>query len=134
MEMPSISLLSITPLYVALLGLIWIVMTLRVGLYRVKNEINIGDGGDPEMQRRVRGQGNFIESVPLAVALLLVMELVGASDTWLHALGATLVLGRLLHYVGLTEIGPFQCRPAGMFATLGVYLISSGWILVDLYL
>ena len=133
MEMPSIALLSVTPLYIALLGLMWLPFTLRVGGYRVKNKINIGDGDDPEMIRRIRGHANFTETVPLAVALLLAMELIGAGDTWLHALGATLVIGRLLHYVGLTEIGPFACRPIGMFATISVYLVSSVWILYALY-
>jgi len=70
--------LSVTPLYVALLGLLWVPFTLRVGLCRVKNAINLGDGGDAELLRRIRGQGSFIESVPLAVVLLIVMELVGA--------------------------------------------------------
>ena len=85
------------------------------------------------MIRRIRGHANFTETVPLAVALLLAMELIGAGDAWLHALGATLVIGRLLHYVGLTEIGPFACRPIGMFATISVYLVSSVWILYALY-
>ncbi len=131
MEMPSIAVLSVTPLYIALLGLIWIPVTLRVGLYRAKNQILIGDGGDAEMLRRIRGQGNFIETVPLAVIMLVMMEVLGASDTWLHALGATLVIARLLHYVAMTEIGPGAGRPIGMFATLAVYLVSAVWILID---
>lgn len=123
--------LSVTPLYVALLGLICIPLTLRVGLYRVKNKINLGDGDDAEMQRRIRGHANFIETVPLAVLLLLVMDLMGAGAPWLHALGSLLVVGRLLHYLGLTRLGPFACRPIGMVATLSVYLIGGLWILVN---
>jgi uncharacterized membrane protein YecN with MAPEG domain len=133
MEIPSPSLLSITPVYVALLGLLFVPFTMRVGLYRVKNEINLGDGNDPELLRRIRGQGNFIETVPLALILLVVMEIMGASDTWLHALGTALVIGRVLHYLGVTETGPFIGRPVGMFATIAVYLVASGWILVKLY-
>jgi uncharacterized membrane protein YecN with MAPEG domain len=133
MEMPTLSLLSVTPIYIALLGLLFLPFTLRVGLYRVKNEINLGDGGDAEMIKRIRGQGNFVETVPLALFLLLTMELMGASDIWLHALGATLVVGRLLHYLAITELGPFLGRPIGMFATLGIYIIAPIWILVDLF-
>ena len=129
MDTTSAAMLFITPLYVALLGLLWVPFTLRVGLYRVKSKINLGDGGDTELLRRIRGQGNFIESVPLAVTLLIVMELVGAPGVWLHTLGAMLVVGRLLHYIGVTGIGPFMCRPVGMVATLSVYLASSAWIL-----
>ena len=57
----------------------------------------------------------------------------GAGDTWLHALGGTLVLGRLMHYVGLSGMGPWQARPAGMVLTFTVYLVSSGWMLYDLF-
>lgn len=124
--------LSVTPLYVALLGLIFIPYTMRVGLFRLKSKILIGDGGDPEMLRRIRGQGNFIETVPLALILLVVMELCGAGNAWLHSLGSLLVFGRLCHYLGLTEIGPGNLRPVGMSSTLGVYLVASGWLLYNL--
>ena len=87
----------------------------------------------PELLRRIRGHANFIESVPIALIILIMMEVLGASDTWLHAVGATLVAGRVLHYLGMTELGPFICRPAGMVATNLVYLVGSVWILVDLF-
>ena len=66
METTSVAPLSVTPLYLALLCLLWILFTMRAGFYRAKKEINLGDGGDPELLRRIRGHGNFIESVPLA--------------------------------------------------------------------
>ena len=131
MEMPNINLLSITPIYIALLGILFVPFTMRVGLYRVKNEIIIGDGKDEELIRRIRGQGNFVETVPLAVVLLLLMEILGAGETWLHALCALLVGGRFLHYLGITELAPSICRPAGMFATLSIYFVAPIWILMD---
>jgi hypothetical protein len=132
MEMPNINLLSITPIYIALLGILFVPFTMRVGLYRVKNEIIIGDGKDEELIRRIRGQGNFVETVPLAVVLLLLMEILGAGETWLHALCALLVGGRFLHYLGITELAPSICRPAGMFATLSIYFVAPIWILMDM--
>ncbi len=129
MEMPS--LLSITPLYVAILGLMFIPFTMRVGLYRVKNNILLGDGGNEELIKRIRAQGNFIETVPMALFLLIMMEVLGASNTWLHALGALLVFGRVLHWFAMSELGPSVGRPVGMVSTIGTILISSVWILVD---
>jgi uncharacterized membrane protein YecN with MAPEG domain len=131
MELPAISLLSVTPLYAALLGLLFIPFTMRAGLYRVKSKIFIGDGGDPEMLRRIRGQGNFVETVPLALILLIVMELSGAGHNWMNVLGALLVFGRLSHYIAITEIGPNFLRAVGMVSTLSVYLVSCGWILYN---
>jgi uncharacterized membrane protein YecN with MAPEG domain len=132
MEISNISLLTITPIYIALLGILFIPFTMRVGLYRVKNKINLGDGQDEKLIKLARGQGNFIESVPLAVVLLLVMEVLGAGSVWLHTLGVLLVGGRSLHYLGITGLGHLLCRPVGMLATLSVYLVSSVWILLNL--
>ena len=129
MELPS--LLSITPIYIAILGLLFIPLTMRVGLYRIKTKIAIGTGDDPEMVRRMRGQANFIETVPMALFLLIVMEVLGASDTWLHVLGLALVLARVAHYLGLTELAPLAFRATGMVATLLTILVSSLWILID---
>ena len=130
MELPS--LLNVIPIYAAVLGLIFLFITGRCGLYRAKSGVLIGDGGDAEMIRRMRGQGNFVESVPLALILLLLLEVTGASDTWLHSLGAMLVVGRVLHYAGLTEMGPGWLRPPGMVFTLLPILVSSIWLLADL--
>lgn len=130
MDMPSMNLLTISPIYLALLGILFIPFTMRVGAYRMKNKVNLGDGGDPELIKRIRGQGNFVETVPLAILLIVVMEVLGAGDMWLHGLGTALVAGRFLHYLGVTDLGPFVCRPIGMFATLAVYLVAPVWILV----
>ena len=129
MELPALSLLSVTPIYLALLGLMMVPITLRVGMYRFGNKIDIGDGGDETLLRLMRSQANFVETVPLAAILLIAMELMGAGGTWLHALGATLVIARVLHYLGLSRLGPFLGRPLGMVGTLTVYLVSSGWLL-----
>ena len=132
MNMPAISLLSVTPLYVAILGLLFVPITLRVGAFRLKNKVDLGDGGSEDLLRRIRSQANFVETVPLAVLLLVTMELMGAGDTWLHALGATLVIARVLHFLGISGLGPFIGRPLGMVGTFTVYLVSSIWILYSL--
>ncbi len=125
------SLLTITPIYIAVLGLLFISFTVRVAVYRIKTKISIGIGGDPEMERRMRCQANFIETVPIALFLLISMELSGASDTWLHTLCLVLVLARISHYVGLAKFGPLFFRVIGIAATLGTILVSSIWILIN---
>lgn len=130
--MEQISVLSITPIYIAILGLLFIPITMRVALYRIQSKITIGTGDDPEMVRRMRGQANFIETVPMALFLLIAMELLGASNTWLHALGLTLVLGRTAHYFGMIEIAPFAFRVIGIVATMLTILLGSIWIAIDM--
>ena len=112
----------------------FIPLTMRIGLYRLRNRVDLGDGGNSELERMIRCQGNFVETVPLAVVMLVVMELMGAGDAWLHALGALLVFARVLHYLGLSRMGPFIARPVGMVGTFTVYLVAGLWILVDLFL
>ncbi len=129
--MELIPVLSITPIYVAILGLLFLPITIRVAMYRIKSRISLGTGDDPEMVRRMRGQANFIETVPISIFLLIVMEVQGASNMWLHALGITLVLGRIAHYLGLVDIIPFAFRVVGIAATLLTIFLGSIWIVID---
>jgi len=122
--------LSITPIYIAALGLLFIPITMRVAIYRIKSKISLGAGDNPEMLKRMRGQANFVETVPMALFLLITMEVLGASNMWLHALGLLLVLGRTSHYFGLTDIVPFAFRVIGIMATMLTILIGSIWIVV----
>jgi len=121
---------NVMPLYAGLLGLLFIVFTLRVGFYRVKNKVSLGDGGDKTLLKRIRGQANFTETVPIALILLLLMEACGAADVWLHSLGTALVLGRLSHYLQLTDVvKPLLFRMGGMIATMITVLVASLWLL-----
>ncbi len=132
--MEPTSILSITPIYIAVLGLLFVAITARIALYRTKSRISLGTGGDPEMLRRMRGQANFVETVPMALFLLVAMEMLGASNTWLHALGLTLVLGRVVHYFGLIKLAPLSFRIFGIGVTLLTILLGSIWILIDVLL
>jgi len=124
--------IPISTLYVAVLGLMFIPFTAYVGAYRAKNNILIMDGGDPEMTRRIRAQANFIETVPLAVILIILMEINGAGSTWLHSLGAVLVVARFVHYLTMvTNPANAVPRALGMLGTISVYLVSSIWLLTQ---
>lgn len=87
----------VTPLYAALLTLWFLVLTWRVVQFRRSGRVSVGDGGNPLMQRAIRAHANFAEYVPLALVLLLVIELSRFSIYVVHALGAALLSGRLLH-------------------------------------
>jgi uncharacterized membrane protein YecN with MAPEG domain len=106
--------------------------TFYVGSYRVKHKILLLDGGDKELARRIRAQGNFVETVPLAVILIVLMELNGATAAWLHALGSVLVVARVMHYLTIaTNPANTVPRALGMVGTLGVYLAAAGWLLAS---
>jgi len=96
--MPKISLL-----FAALLGLMLLVLLGRVSRLRHARRIGFGDGGDPELARAIRVHANFVEHVPFALLLLGLLELSGQPAAWLWAFGGALLVGRLLHAVGLSR-------------------------------
>lgn len=118
----------VTPLYAGILALLYLVLSFRVVLRRRGERINLGDGGDAEMQRRVRGHGNFAEYVPMVLVLLLMLELGGTTPFWaLHTMGLTLVVARLLHGYALS-FSPhfFFGRFVGTVLTFALLLVGGG--------
>lgn len=124
--------LPITSLYAALLALFFVPITMRVARCRGKTGIHVGNGGNDTLLRLNRGQQNFTETVPMAVLLIALMEYAGAASSWLHALGAMLTLGRIFHYLQLTQtLKHLAFRGVGMLATLLVYPIAALWLLFN---
>lgn len=115
-----------TLLYAALLGLLYLVLTFRTILLRGRLRMPLGDGGDRALQRAIRAHANFSEYVPLALIFLLMVENSGASSTMTHALGGALLLGRLLHALGVSRVRePLPLRMIGMVLTTGVLAVSA---------
>jgi len=111
--------MRITGLYAALLAL-WVVgLLLRVSLLRNRHKIGLGDGGVPAMARAVRAHANAIETIPLALVLLLILELDQTQPWLLHAFGIVLVVGRVLHGLGLSGASGYSFgRSVGIALTL----------------
>ena len=119
-------LVPITATYVALLALVGVALQQLVGRERLRVGVSLGDGGDPALLTAMRRQANFVEQVPLALLLLLVLELNGTAAAWLHGLGATLLLARVVHPFGL-DAGDAKRLPRliGALGTLAVVLVGS---------
>jgi uncharacterized membrane protein YecN with MAPEG domain len=88
-----------------LLGLLAVSLTVSVGRLRMQKKIYLGDGGDPEMLSAIRAHGNFMEYVPLCLALIYF-----ASDYygyWPVAIASlVLLISRVLHAGGLLGFIP----------------------------
>lgn len=110
--------MTVTPLYAGLLAIWFLVLSIRVIQRRQSGKINLGDGGDASMLRRIRAHGNFAEYVPLILLMMGLLELRHASIYVLHALGATLLLARVLHGIALSFTEKwFQGRFVGTLLT-----------------
>ena len=124
--------MPITPLYAAILGLVFIALSLRTIRLRRRYRVAIGDGRKELLQRAMRVNANFAEYVPLSLLLIYFVELHDGPQLHVNALGIALICGRLLHAWGVSRMPEhFRYRTVGMALTFGVMLIAS--ILILLY-
>lgn len=94
--------MHVTGIYAALATLIVLALAARISMRRHGQHIGIGDGGDRDLFRRIRAHANALENLPLALLLLLLLELNQTRPAWLHAFGIALIAGRILHAIGLS--------------------------------
>jgi uncharacterized membrane protein YecN with MAPEG domain len=118
--------LEITAFYAALLGLMLLVLKFRVIGARRRLSVDVLDGGERDVTRRMRVHGNFAEHVPMALILMAVVEINGAEAWNVHALGAVLLISRVLHAHGLeTTPGKSFGRAAGVIGTTAVIVSAA---------
>jgi len=111
--------LTITALYASLLAIIFIALSVNIIRLRFKHKVGIGDGGESTLRKAVRVHGNL----PLALILLGCYEIGGAEPNWVHILGGGIVLGRVLHALGLSKsAGTTMPRFIGTMSTFIVLL------------
>ena len=117
---------TITALYAGILALVYFAMTMKVVRSRYRFRVSLGEGQNTEFQRIVRGHGNFSEYVPITLVLMALAEMSGASLWMLHAIGGSLLAGRLLHgWCFMVAGGNLKVRRAGMMLTM-FPLVSGG--------
>ena len=90
----------ITPIYAALLALLYVWLSIKVIGQRRSEKISYGDGGNTSMLKVMRTHSNFVEYTPFALLLILMVELQGVGGRSLHLFGLTLLAGRLVHAYG----------------------------------
>ncbi|MEZ6012289.1 MAG: MAPEG family protein [Hyphomonas sp.] len=114
-------------LYAGLFCLLMLVLKGNVGRVRTREKIGFGDGGNEPMQRALRVQGNAVEDVPVVLLGLIGLGALAAPALLIHILGASFLVGRVLHAIGLG--GSSGGSPGRMFGTLIsliVMLVTAG--------
>ncbi|MGR3461233.1 MAG: MAPEG family protein [Roseovarius sp.] len=118
--------LTVTPLYAGLLGLLFVILSIRVSIARFTARATLGDGGDKMLAKRIRVHGNFAEYTPMGLILLTLAELQGAPLWVVHLLGLMLLAGRGIHAIGLGRTPQIiLLRRAGMILTFTMIAISA---------
>lgn len=122
--------MTITPIYAALLGLLFIVLSVRVIRLRRSHKVAIGAQGDKAVERAMRVHANFAEYAPFALLLIFMLELKGVAGVWIHILGLMLLVGRALHAYGVSRPDEdFRFRVSGMSLTFGTIGLASASLL-----
>jgi uncharacterized membrane protein YecN with MAPEG domain len=118
----------VTAFYAGLIGLLLLAAAVPISRLRHSRGISLGDGGDKDLARAIRAHANLVEWGVPAIILLLVAELCRASPVLLHLCGLVLVVGRLLHALGMWRVAGFgQGRFIGTALTWVVILMLAGW-------
>src|SRR5262249_35803789 len=117
--------MPITAFYAGLLGLLFIVLAFRVVARRRDKRVEIGDGGDRELLRRMRVHANFAEYAPFTLLLMGLGESLRPPIPVLHVIGLLLLAGRLLHAYGLAQEPHFlPGRVWGMYLTIAALVAA----------
>ena len=129
--------LLVTSIIAAVLTIIFVRLSFAVIGLRRKNKVGLGSGGHEDLERAIRAQGNFAEYVPFGIILIACLEINGA-PWWLVAFpGIALIIGRLIHAIGINSPPPdFSKRVLGMMLTFGtlitLVILNLGWALYKL--
>jgi uncharacterized membrane protein YecN with MAPEG domain len=111
----------VAALYAGLAALLLAALTANAARARGAARVAFGDGGDPALLRAIRAQGNAAETLPAALLVIALSELIGAPGWVVHLMGAALIAGRVLHAAHcLAAPRTLGLRVAGMALTLSV--------------
>jgi uncharacterized membrane protein YecN with MAPEG domain len=118
--------MAITAFYASLLAFLFIFLSARVIAWRRAQKVEIGDGQDRELLRRIRVHANFVEYTPMFIVLLGLAEQLAAPRAVLHLLGAGFLLGRLIHAYALSQTPHvLPLRVAGMVMSLATIIAAA---------
>jgi uncharacterized protein len=131
--MPIAAAPVITLIIAAALGVLALWLGIRVTRLRMGAGIATGDGGNPLLEARCRAHANLTEYAPLALILMLVVELRSGPSPWLWVIGAALVIGRVVHPFGMERRMPNPYRMVGMALTWGAIAALVAWAVLIAY-
>lgn len=125
----------VTPFFAAIFALFYVALSFAVIRQRISKQVALGDGGSEngaekgvnrELKVAIRVHGNFAEYVPMALLLMWFIEMVQYDSRFAFAMGAILLLGRILHFIGMHYPRKYMIlRQLGMIATFGVLVVGS---------
>lgn len=111
--------------------LIVLMLGLKVFVGNRRGALKIPSGETtPEFSRYTRVQLNAVEDVPVLMAGIIALAMLGMPAWYIHAAGLGLLVSRVFHATGLASSGGFSFgRLVGTLGTMLVYLAVAGALL-----
>ena len=129
---------SITAFYLAVLALLYVVLSLQVIRLRRANRAAFGDSGNIALRSAIRAHAHFAEYVPIILIMAAMLEMSGLAAMRIHFLMGALLIARLLHPLGMhAKPGSLQFsigRVGGMVVTSFVMIACALLILKQVLL
>lgn len=123
----AMSALHAAALWSGLSILLLVFLSFRTIFARRSLKVSFGDGGNADLTARSRAFGNASEYIPAGLIILALLALAGFQPVWIHAMGGTLLLGRVLHAWGLVQTKqPAFGRVSGMVLTHLALITGAG--------
>ena len=117
--------LPITTLYAVLLVPLYVILTLRVVVYRRTQKVAYGDKDYATAKAMIWAHGNFAEYAPFTLLLMALAEVNGIGTLWLHIGGLLLLVGRWMHGLGMAfRPKAFRWRIWGMYLTFFAMILA----------
>jgi hypothetical protein len=112
-------------LWVGLCLILLLVLSVLVVRQRRRHRVVLGDADIPQLAQAVRAFGNATEYVPAGLVAIAVLAMTGAPPMMVHLTGMTLLVGRVIHAVGLSRSGGASLlRSAGVILTWLAYILG----------
>ena len=123
--------MEITPLYTSLITILAIFLAFKVGITRGKTNTLLGEGDSSELLQSIRSHGNLMESAPITLILLLLLEMQSVADWKLHLIGSSFFLFRILHAYGISISR--ESTPYRVIGALGSWMLMLGMSIYGVY-
>ncbi len=118
--------LTITPIYAALIALLFLALSLNVIRQRFMGQISVGDGGNKALIKAIRTHSNCVEYAPFTLLLIAMAEIQGAGGVLVNLMSLAILSGRLLHAYGFGRTPQIVIlRRTGMLLTFAAILVAA---------
>ncbi|GLS84908.1 MAPEG family protein [Paraferrimonas haliotis] len=125
--------LTVSAFYIGATGLLALYLGYLVVAMRRKAKIGVGDGGNKDLQLRIRAHANLLEYAPIVLLLFIGAESMQLSPWILHLFGVAWIVARIAHPWGLI-VGRGAVHSGRFWGTLITWILLAALALITMLL